>query len=158
MFMQRFAVTVILVALAAAAFGQSNPGLITGQVPTAAQWNSYFAAKQDVIGYTAVSKSGDTMLGRLATAGAAPALTSCGTSPSISGDDEMGEVTMGTGTPTGCVITFATAFASAPKCVVTWQANLASMGYTTTTTALTLTQTATSSNVVDYYCRKATSQ
>lgn len=30
-----------------AAFAQSSPGLFTGQVPTAAQWNSYFAAKQN---------------------------------------------------------------------------------------------------------------
>ena len=29
------------------AAAQSSPGLITGQVPSAAQWNSYFAAKQD---------------------------------------------------------------------------------------------------------------
>ena len=28
---------------------QSNPGLVFGQVPTAAQWNSYFSAKQNVI-------------------------------------------------------------------------------------------------------------
>src|SRR5947209_1683614 len=32
----------------------------------------------------------------------APALTSCGTSPSIVGTDFAGTVTMGTGTPTGC--------------------------------------------------------
>lgn len=30
-----------------AAHAQSSPGLTYGQVPTAAQWNSYFAAKQD---------------------------------------------------------------------------------------------------------------
>lgn len=29
------------------ALGQSTPGFVFGQVPTAAQWNSYFAAKQD---------------------------------------------------------------------------------------------------------------
>ena len=34
------------------ALAQSNPGLTQGQVPTAGQWNSYFAAKQDVLGYT----------------------------------------------------------------------------------------------------------
>lgn len=28
----------------------SSPGFITGQVPTAAQWNSYFAGKQDDVG------------------------------------------------------------------------------------------------------------
>lgn len=34
------------------ALAQSSPGLVTGQVPTAAQWNSYFAAKQDYLGFT----------------------------------------------------------------------------------------------------------
>lgn len=156
--MKKLVLAIVIALLPAAALAQSNPGFIRGQVPTPGQWNSYFSAKQDVLGYSAVNKAGDTMLGRLATAGAAPTLSSCGTSPAISGDDEMGEVTMGTGSPTGCTITFAAEFAAAPKCVVTWQANLASMGYSTTTTALTITQTATSSNKVNYYCRKATSQ
>ena len=36
-------------ALSGAALAQSNPGFVTGQVPTAAQWNSYFTAKQDAL-------------------------------------------------------------------------------------------------------------
>jgi hypothetical protein len=47
----------------------------------------------------------------------APALTSCGTSPAIIGTDLAGTVTMGTGTPTGCVITFNSAKTAAPHCV-----------------------------------------
>lgn len=83
----------------------------------------------------------------------APALTSCGTSPSITGNDMAGTVTMGTGTPTGCVITFNSAKSSAPHCVVTWIATpLASQSYATSASAITLTQTATSSNVVKYIC------
>jgi len=39
---------ICLIASAAIA-GGSSPGLTTGQVPTAAQWNSYFAAKQDYV-------------------------------------------------------------------------------------------------------------
>lgn len=85
-------------------------------------------------------------------AGGAPAPSSCGTSPSLVGTDEAGEVTMGT-TATGCTITFAKAYTSAPFCTVTWQANLASMQYTISNTAITLTQTSTSSNKVDYICR-----
>lgn len=50
-----------------AAHAQSSPGLYNGQVPTAAQWNSYFAAKQDYLGYTPVNKAGDTMQGPLIT-------------------------------------------------------------------------------------------
>jgi hypothetical protein len=81
-----------------------------------------------------------------------PALTSCGTSPSISGTDVAGQVTMGTGSPTGCVITFQIAYASAPYCNVSWQSNLASMQYTISPTAITLAQTAASSNKINYHC------
>ncbi len=87
----------------------------------------------------------------------APAASSCGTTPAITaGSTDMGgTVTMGTGSPTGCVITFGTAFAVAPKCAVTWQANLASMQYTISTTAITLVQTGTSSNLVNWTCGPA---
>lgn len=85
--------------------------------------------------------------------GTAPALTSCGTSPAIVGTDVAGTVTMGTGTPTGCVITFNVPYVAAPHCVLTWIATpLASQSYVTSATAITLTQTATSSNVVKYMC------
>jgi hypothetical protein len=83
----------------------------------------------------------------------APALTTCGTSPSISGTDTAGAVTMGSGSPTGCVITFNVAYKTAPYCIVQWQATpLASQYYSVSTTAITLTQTGTSSNVVNYLC------
>lgn len=136
------------------ALAQSSPNLMSGQVPTAAQWNSYFAKKWDYPGYTALNKGGDVMLGLLRFSSGTPSLTSCGTSPSIRGNNQAGEVTMGTGSPTGCTITFnaANPFSAAPSCVVTWQTNLASMQYTITITALTLVQTATSSNKVNYYC------
>lgn len=92
-------------------------------------------------------------VGKMLAAGTAPTLSSCGTSPAIVGDAKAGEVTMGTGSPTGCTITFATAYGSAPYCVVTWQATpLASQSYTVSASAITLTQTATSSNKVNYVC------
>lgn len=91
--------------------------------------------------------------GHIASSGSAPTLSSCGTSPAIVGDDKDGQVTMGTGTPTGCVITFNAAYTAAPLCTVAWQATpLASQSYAVTTTAITLTQTATSSNRVNYHC------
>jgi len=97
--------------------------------------------------------AGSVTTPRVSASGTAPALTSCGTSPTISGGDMAGTVTMGTGAPTGCVITFAVAYSSAPHCVVTWRATpLATQSYAVSTTAITLTQVATSSNVVDYVC------
>lgn len=96
---------------------------------------------------------GGVTIPRVVTGGTGPALTSCGTSPTIAGSDTSGTVTMGTGAPTGCVITFGTAYSPAPHCVVTWRASpLATQSYAVSTTAITLTQAATSSNVVDYVC------
>jgi hypothetical protein len=89
---------------------------------------------------------------KLRAVGTAPGLTSCGTTPTIEGSDLSGTVTMGTGSPTGCVITFNAAYISAPRCTVSWRVNLASMQYAVTNGAITLTQTATSSNKVDYIC------
>jgi hypothetical protein len=83
---------------------------------------------------------------------ATPALTACGTSPTIVGNDTAGTVTLGGGSPAGCVITFASAYANPPLCTVTWQQNLASMQYVLAAASITLTQTATSSNKVNYTC------
>lgn len=81
-----------------------------------------------------------------------PVLTSCGTTPSITGSDTAGIVTMGT-TATGCVITFATAYTGTPYCVVSWIATpLASQSYVTANTAITTTQTSTSNNKLQYIC------
>lgn len=83
----------------------------------------------------------------------APALTSCGTgSPAITGTDTAGVVTLGT-SATGCVITFNVAYTGTPYCVVSWIATpLASQSYVTANTAITLTQTSTSGNKVQYVC------
>lgn len=47
--MKKHIISWVLLALVATgyAFAQSNPGFVLGQVPTAAQWNSYFSNKLD---------------------------------------------------------------------------------------------------------------
>lgn len=90
---------------------------------------------------------------RIISSGSTPVLTACGTAPSIVGGDTAGVVTMGTGTPTGCVITFATPYVGVPFCLVVWQGTpLAAQNYTVSATAITTVQTATSSNLLDYIC------
>ena len=42
-----FAALIALALSACQAYAQSSPGLVYGQVPTAAQWNSYFSSKMD---------------------------------------------------------------------------------------------------------------
>ena len=66
--MRRLILGLLAAAISSPALAQSSPGLVTGQVPTAAQWNSYFAAKQDVLGFTPLNIAGGVMTGRLVTA------------------------------------------------------------------------------------------
>ena len=60
--------TLLACSFASGVGAQSSPGLTYGQVPTAGQWNSFFSAKQDVLGYTPLNQAGGTMLGPLKTA------------------------------------------------------------------------------------------
>lgn len=62
--------------------------------------------------------------GELADRGQAPTLSSCGPSPSVSGGRFSFDVTVGTGLVGSCTITFSTAFANTPTCVITDLAEL----------------------------------
>jgi hypothetical protein len=78
--------------------------------------------------------------GALVTSGSAPAVSSCGTSPTIRGNNFGGLVTIGSAPGTTCVLTFAPAFLSAPACVMVNQTTAgAAHKDTTTLTTLTLT-------------------
>lgn len=96
----------LLVATALPAAAQSNPGLYYGQVPTAAQWNSYFAAKQDVF----LAKSANMVYAGPVSGGAAvPTFRSLviGDMPSIGANTVIANVTGSSATPTA---------ASLPSC------------------------------------------
>lgn len=54
--------------LSGTAFAQSSPGLSYGYVPTAGEWNSYFAAKQDYLGSPPLLLTGGQLSGKLVTA------------------------------------------------------------------------------------------
>lgn len=127
--------------------------LYYGNVLTPAQWNQCFTAKQDLLGYVPLNTNGGYMAGAIGFTGTAPVLSSCGTSPSISGNNRGGTITTGTGSPTGCTLTFADGgWSATPKCIVSWRTRPATANYAPTATTLTLTQTGTSSAVIDYYC------
>lgn len=81
-----------------------------------------------------------------------PVVSACGTTPAIAGSDFAGLVTVGTGTPTACTITFSAAYSAIPVCVVNSATQLAAFSYTVSTTAIVVTQTATSSNLLRYIC------
>lgn len=81
-----------------------------------------------------------------------PVITSCGTSPAVTGADMAGSVTVGTASPTACTITFSAAFSATPFCVVGSNPQLAAFSWTISTTAIVVTQTATSSNKITWVC------
>lgn len=147
------AVLLLLPSLAAAQTVQQSGTVTPGH---AVKWVTTGVIGDNGLGPTSLVNGTNSLLldtaNHLRTTGSVPTLSSCGTSPTISGTDVAGQVTMGTATPTGCTITFATTYTNAPYCTVTWQTNLASMTYTVSASAITLTQTGTSSNKVNYNC------
>lgn len=62
--------------------------------------------------------------GHISSSGTTPAIGACGTgTPSVSGTDNKGVITTGTGAPTSCAITFGKTYPSSPVCVVTTSAS-----------------------------------
>jgi hypothetical protein len=107
--------------------------------------------------YATMTQMRATLLGQGGGHTGAPTLTTstsvCGgsTAALTGGTDVSGQVAEGTTASTSCVITFAKAFASAPECFVSLN-NVAdtALKCSTSTTALTVTQTSASSNVLNY--------
>lgn len=120
------------------AHAQSTPNLQRGQVPTAGQWNSFFAAKQDVLGFVPVNQAGDTMTGPLITVATSTAAAGVrlppGTAPTspVNGDlwttsagifVRVNGVTIGplgqslTTGNAGCFVANATGSPAVPACV-----------------------------------------
>lgn len=86
---------------------------------------------------------------------AAPAVTSCGTSPTIDShaNNHSGTVTVGSGTATSCTVTLAgTGYSTWNHCRVTPHSTLAAFAYSYTTTVLTVTGTSLTSALFDYAC------
>lgn len=89
--------------------------------------------------------------------GPVPTLSACGTSPTISGNDNSGTITIGTATPSACTLTFNIAWPNAVSCYfVDRTTATANPGRPTsvTTTAITWTFAAATVNgdVIDYLC------
>ena len=93
------------------------------------------------------------LAGHIASTGTAPVGSACGTTPTVASGstDTRGSVTEGT-TATGCVITFAAAYASAPFCVVSSPNGAPLTGYTTSTAALTITNASATGDDFTWEC------
>lgn len=87
------------------------------------------------------------------TTGTAPAISACGTSPSVVGNDTSGKVTIGTGGGiTSCTVTFNSTWANAPPCVANNGTTSVVVLAPSTTTVLTLSAAFTDSDVISYHC------
>lgn len=84
--------------------------------------------------------------------GTAPAVSSCGTSPSIVGTDTAGKVTIGSAPGTSCLLTFATAYTNAPACSTSDETTAILTRGTSTTTTLTISGVFVGGDVVAYNC------
>lgn len=81
-----------------------------------------------------------------------PTITSCGTSPSVIGTRQAGQVSTGTGGPSGCTITFELAYSNTPFCTVTQQGSLAVFAYAVSTTGISVASTSASSQKFNWTC------
>lgn len=115
-----------------------------------------------ISGANAPSASTSTALGNLAAIGhlissstalTASNLSACGTSPTISAraTDTKGTITEG-GTTTGCTITWASAYATAPDCNVSSPTGNAFTSYTPSTTNLVIVNASLASASFTYEC------
>lgn len=78
-------------------------------------------------------------------------------SPTVSGTDVAGTITMGT-SATGANLVFGRAYVSTPACVVTWQGPATTTtptSYLPATTAIHIGQGSTSGNKINYFCTSA---
>lgn len=101
-----------------------------------------------------LAQSGGAAVGapQLSFTGTIPTITGTGTPAITSGStDTAGEVTGGT-LAVSIVVTFATAKTNAPFCIVTPQTQVAAFAYGVSTTAITVTLTATTGEKIDYVC------
>lgn len=89
--------------------------------------------------------------------GKAPAVSSCGSSPTLAtgSSDFVGTITGGTN-HTACTLTFNTAYLAAPSCVVSGQSSYATspIAYNVVATGINLT-TFSGTDVVSYICSGA---
>lgn len=94
-----------------------------------------------------------TNTGHIIASSTNPVLTSCGTGPTMVGDDTHGQITVGSAA-TGCTLTFQQPWSAAPTCIVSEQtvSLTNTLGYTISSTALTLSETGLAGVKINYIC------
>lgn len=94
---------------------------------------------------------------RYQTTAAAPTATSCGTSPSVAGNDSDGIITVGTTPSTTCTLTFTGTWGAAPVCVALDYNTAETIKGVPGTTSwpMTFSATLTAADTIGYHCVRA---
>lgn len=95
--------------------------------------------------------------GNLGFATSSVSVSTCGTSPSVTGSNNSGIITVGSVAATACTLNFATStnpWSSVPNCLVTNQSMsvVNAMTYAVTTSTLTISQTGLTGDILNYSC------
>lgn len=96
---------------------------------------------------------GITGSGHIVFTGDAPTLSSCGTSPSIAGNDNGAHITIGTSESGTCTITFATEWTNKPICTCDDDSAIQNCKTVETTTTLTVSGTWSDNEEIDFQCQ-----
>lgn len=92
--------------------------------------------------------------GHLNATGTLPVVSSCGTSPAITGSDVGGTVTVGSVSATSCTVTFQIPYEATPSCLISSESSLTTApSYTISTTALVVSDVGSLVGVkFHYFC------
>lgn len=115
-----------------------------------------FTSKSNAQVFDPLSKSlGGTMQGHILWADGIPVITGTGSPSLAAGSSNIAGIVTAGASATSVVITFGSGgfIGAVPSCVVTTQSGpLAAFAYVITKTTITITQTATSGNLINYRC------
>ena len=128
--------------------------LFGGLAAVAQNVNKALQLSQDATGAFGVDTNNNVYFPAhvLITGPGTPAVTTCGTAPTITGNDLGGIVTAGVASNASCTITFNKAYLATPYCIVAALNPATSpLVWSTSLTAITIT-TATTSTVFTYVC------
>jgi hypothetical protein len=136
--------------------GATNTGLNVNATGGSTNYAAVFKGGNVGAGTTAPGATLDVM-GHMANSGSSATVNTCGTSPTISGNDMRGTVKLGTGSPTACTVAFASAYATAPSCIVTPYGGFTgsvqwSVSTSTTAMILSFSATPSASQQFTYHC------
>lgn len=98
--------------------------------------------------------SGTVYVAPMIVSGGIPALTSCGTSPTLAtgSNNTMGRITLGSGGATGCTITFSAAYVTRPVCFLNDETGTRASSTAVSTTTTLVVAGLTAADTFNYFC------